>query len=77
MRGDTTREKEPTAEGTTRVTGVHRETATIAVAQGRRIRRGCGVQEECDDEAKPLDMARWRGKEGTRRGRQVPSPERA
>jgi hypothetical protein len=39
--------------------------AAIAVARGEEIRRGRGVQAKYGDEAKPLDMARWRGGGGT------------
>jgi hypothetical protein len=45
----------------TAVTG--RTVAAIAVAQGGRIRRRRVIQKKEDDEAKPLDMARWRGRE--------------
>jgi hypothetical protein len=77
MRCDGSGKKEPTREVTARGHGRNRVAAATVVAWRGGIRRGRGFQSEGYDETNLLDIARWRGGEGTRRGRGVSSPEHA
>jgi hypothetical protein len=71
MRCDGSGKKEPTREVTARGHGRNRVAAELVVARRGGIRRGRGIQNAGGDEGKPLDMARWRGRGGTRRTREV------